>query len=421
MKKIMMTMAQFAKGMVFSAVLFGMAANAAAQDKKLVMWSHWGEEPAKVNFIKAVAAEFQKTTGIALEVVWIPKKELIDKLPFALDSAEPDITYLDHGFTHPRINRSLADLSDLTFDAQFDPSWKLLSLGFEGKYKNFLPIEGLSNAIYYNRDLFQQAGITLPQDHHLTEVEFLEIVKKLRAAGITPIGEGASDRTVKAGLPIINTLFRYIGPEKMAKLLKGDINFSDPDVVAGLTFWKQVVDAQGYDKDKANALGMVEGIFEVTDGRAAMNFCGTFFYSKYAATEHDRGNIGVLDWFQVNGGKGNDWHEISWVAGYGANAHSAHLADAKRFLEFLMTPTAAALWAQYVQAPYPVAADALTEQSLFGQLTAQRKGQQPAPEGFTYQNFSEKAAQNMWEDTTRRFISGEFTVEQFIERMNSRL
>ena len=257
MKKIMMTMAQFAKGMVFSAVLFGMAANAAAQDKKLVMWSHWGEEPAKVNFIKAVAAEFQKTTGIALEVVWIPKKELIDKLPFALDSAEPDITYLDHGFTHPRINRSLADLSDLTFDAQFDPSWKLLSLGFEGKYKNFLPIEGLSNAIYYNTDLFQQAGITLPQDHHLTEVEFLEIVKTLRAAGITPIGEGASDRTVKAGLPIINTLFRYIGPEKMAKLLKGDINFSDPDVVAGLTFWKQVVDAQGYDKDKANALGML--------------------------------------------------------------------------------------------------------------------------------------------------------------------
>ena len=159
----------------------------------------------------------------------------------------------------------------------------------------------------------------------------------------------------------------------------------------------------------------------MTDGRAAMNFCGTFFYSKYAATEHDRGNIGVLDWFQVNGGKGNDLYEISWVAGYGVNAHSAHLADAKRFLEFLMTPTAAALWAQYVQAPYPVAADALTEQSLFGQLTAQRKGQQPAPEGFTYQNFSEKAAQNMWEDTTRRFISGEFTVEQFIERMNSRL
>ena len=189
MKNIMMTMAQFAKGMLFSAALFGMAANAAAQDKKLVMWSHWGEEPAKVNFIKAVTAEFQKTTGIALEVVWVPKKELLDKLPFALDSAEPDITYLDHGFSHPRINRSLADISDLSITAQVAPSWSALSVGFDGSgVKNFLPIEGLSNAIYYNKELFQQAGITLPQDHHLTEAEFLEIIKTLRAAGITPIG-----------------------------------------------------------------------------------------------------------------------------------------------------------------------------------------------------------------------------------------
>jgi ABC-type glycerol-3-phosphate transport system substrate-binding protein len=50
-----------------------------------------------------------------------------------------------------------------------------------------------------------------------------------------------------------------------------------------------------------------------------------------------------------------------------------------------------------------------------------RSGQQPAPQAFTYQTFESKALQNMWQEEIRRFIMGERTVEQFIERMNSRM
>jgi len=397
------------------------SAHAWAQEKTLTLWSHWGQEPAKVNFMNAAVKEFQAMTGIAVNVAWIDKQELLEKLPFALDTPEPDITYLDHGFTHPRIVRALTDLGDLRFDGDFDPSWSLLPITFEGTVKNFVAIEGLSNAIYYNKDLFKQAGISLPADRSLTEEEFLTIITTLRAAGITPIGEGAADRSVKIGIPIINTIFRYAGPEKIEQLLAGDIDFSDPDVTAGLSFWKRVVDAQGYDKEKALTLNMLDGIYEVTDGRAAMSFCGTFFYSKYAGTEHDRGNIGVLDWFSVLNGKGNDFYEISWVAGYGANKNGKHLAEAKQFLEFLLTPNAAALWQRYVQSPYPLATDHLAETSLYSQLAAQRAQQQPSPVGFTYQSYAGLPAKNMWEDVTRRFIAGESSVEEFINRMNSRL
>ena len=401
--------------------LWLVSSSVGAQEKTLTMWTHWKEEPAKVNFINAVVKEFQTETGIAVAVSWKPKNELLEQLPIALAKGEPDITYLDHGFTHARTTRSLADLSDLRFSGNFDASWSLLPLGFDGQPKNFLPIEGLSNAIYYNKDLFRQAGISLPQGRALTHDEFLGIIKQLRAAGITPIGEGASDRTVKAGLPIINTIFRYAGTEKIGQLLAGEIDFSDPDVTAGLQFWKQVVDAQGYDAEKAMQLGLVDGIFEVTDGRAAMSFCGTFFYSKYAGTAHEHDNIGVLDWFSVPNGKGNPFYEISWVAGYGVNKQSRYVAEAKQFLEFLLTPKAAALWLQYVQSPYPLTANATIEQSLYSQLAAQRLEQQPSPVGFTYQSFSGIAAQRMWEDVSKRFIVGELSVEEFIRRMNSRL
>ncbi len=406
---------------IMMTILCVMSVQAAAQEKTLTLWSHWGQEPAKVNFMNAAVKEFQAETGIAVTVSWIDKKELLEKLPFALDTAAPDITYIDHGFTHPRIVRSLADLSDLRLQGRFDPSWSVLPIGFDGAIKNFLAIEGLSNAIYYNKDLFQQAGITLPQGRPITHEEFSGIIRTLRAAGITPIGEGAADRTVKAGLPIINTIFRYAGPEKIGKLLAGEINFSDPDVAAGVAFWKEVVDAQGYDPEKALTLGLVDGIFEVTDGRAAISFCGTFFYSKYAGTEHDRQNIGVLDWFTVPNGKGNDFYEISWTAGYGINKNSQHVAEAKQFLEFLMTQNAASLWLQYVQSPYPLTADTVMENSLYSQLAAQREKQQPSPVGFTYQSFAELPAQRMWEDVSKRLISGELNADEFIIRINTRM
>lgn len=389
-----------------------------AEEHTLVIWSHWGEEPIKVNFMNAVAEEFRNRHGIAVEIVWLPKNVLKEKLVFALDAAELDLTYLDHSFTHPRICRSLLDLSELQFIGEVDPSWHLYSLG-DGN-NNFLPIEGVSNAIYYHKDLFARANIVLPHDRGITAEEFLDIIRRLRAEGLTPIGEGSTDRTTKIGIPIINTLFRYAGPDKVHQLQQGKLTFSDPDVRAALDFWKDVVDLQGYASNVLQ-LNFLEGLFEVVEGRAAISFCGTYFYSKYGTTEKDQGQIGVLDWFTVENGKGNAYYEILWAAGFGINRRSAHLEEAKLFLEYLMTPEAASLWVQHVQAPYPVMAEDVSPDSLHGMLVSQRKGQQPAPYPFTYEAFASKAAHQMWEEETRKFVAGERTVNQFIERMNSRL
>lgn len=389
-----------------------------AQENKLVIWSHWKDEPVKINSLTAIAEEFTKIHQIPVEFVWLPKTELLEKLPFALDSTEPDLMYLDATFTQPRIWRSLVDLGDLALTVPIDTSWAFADLG--DTPNAFLPFEGISNGIYYNIDLFKQAHIQLPQDRPLTSTEFLDVIRALRAAGITPIGEGSSDRPTKIGLPLINTIFRYAGPEKVERLIHGELKFSDPDVAAGLQFWKQVVDAGGYDAKRATQLSFLDGIFEVVDGKAAMNFCGTFFYGKYGTTDRDKGQIGVLDWFTVENGNGNNYYEVTWAAGYGINKHSAHLDAAQKFLTFMMTPTAASLWVKHVQTPYPVQASEIIPDSLYGMLTAQRTGQQTSPTPFSYVPFPSKAQQQMWEMGTRKFITGEHSVEQFIERMESR-
>ena len=182
-----------------------------------------------------------------------------------------------------------------------------------------------------------------------------------------------------------------------------------------------MVDAQAYDQGPLLSMTFPEKIFEMTDGRAAMNLCGTWIYSKFGATERDQGQVGVLDWFTVEHGKGNNAYEIFWAAGYGVNKHSQHLPEAKQFLEFLMTPTAATLWAEHVQAPYPVMVEDLPPDALYSSLAHTRKDQEAFPAYFSCPFIESKALSNMWYEEMVKFLTGEHSVEEFISNMNSRM
>ncbi len=403
---------------VLVVVLAAQPMTLAAEDA-LLIWSHWGKEPVKINFMNAVAAEFEKQHGIPVEIVWKDKNDLMERLPLAMSKGKPDISYIDSGFSHKRIVLALEDLSSLTFDATLAPGWSLGSVG--DRSNNYLPIEGISNAIFYNKDLFAQANITLPEDRAMTGEEFLEIVRQLRENGITPVAEGTADRGFKIGIPLINAIFRFAGPEKTIQLVNREINFSDPDIVKALEFWKQVVDAGAYNSDQAMKLTMNEGIFAMTDGEAAMNFCGTWIYSKFGATERDNGQVGVLDWFTVDGGNGNDFYELAYVAGFGVNTNSPRVEEARQFIQFLMTPQAATLWLEHVQAPYPVMSKEIPEDSLYGTLLQLREGKQPVNQLFSYPYFGTKAATNMWDSASKSLIKGNYPVEQFVKDMNSRM
>lgn len=413
-------MKKFVSLFVCGVVMFSLSSAMAQEDNKLVIWSHWASEPIKIQFMNAVVGEFQQATGAQVEVVWMEKDALYKKLIFALNAGEPDVCYLDFGFEHPRILRELADLGDLKLPAAgLAPDWRLADIG--AQKHAFVPIEGASNAMYYNKDLFKQAGITLPQDRLLTSAEFLDIIRKLRAAGIQPIAEGAGSADFKFGIPIMNTIFRLGGAEKVLQLLKKEITFSDPVVVEALTFWKQVVDAQAYNPSELDGSSLPDGIFEMTDGKAAINFCGTWIYSKFGATERDRGQVGVLDWFTFENGKGNAQYEEAWVSGYGMNKNTTRPELAKRFLEFLLTPEAAMAWAKHVQSPYPVMMENVPENSLYSALAKGRKGQQAVTTMFSYPYWGSPASNAAWNEGAKRLIKGEFSVPQFIEFISIRV
>ena len=385
---------------------------------QLIIWCPWANEPIRNKFLNGVAAKFQKHTGAKLIIYFLNKNDLREKLveKWGNKKATPDLSYIDQGFKHPKIGNSLLDLDNLNLAPGRDPYWILGDAG--GGSKNYLPIEGHETAIFYNKIVFFKAGIKLPKDRLLNADEFLGIVNTLKAKGITPIAEGSVDRDRKAAIPIFNTMIRFASYEKIRKLQKKQINFSDPDILQALNYWKAIVDAGGYDCEKSQALNLSDSIFEMMEERAAISFSDTLSYSKFSSTKRIKGVVGVMDWFNVPQGKGNNTFGYTYGGGYGINRHSPRVELAKQFLQFLITPPAVELWTKHVQSPYPISLQKWPANSIYGELVAQRRHQTQtrAVEQLFFQNPS---LNKMWSDLTKKFICGGVSVEEFVQRMNN--
>ena len=98
--------------------------------------------------------------------------------------AEPDqVEYMENGF--------LLDLSDLNW-ANIEP-WAKEAWSYKGKPYG-LPLEAWTVELYYNKKTMAELGVKVPENLQLSADAFLDMVKKAKAKGITPMALGVGDR-----------------------------------------------------------------------------------------------------------------------------------------------------------------------------------------------------------------------------------
>jgi len=142
--------------------------------------------------------------------------------------------------------------------------------GLDGRY--VVPMETNYEPFYYNAELFAKAGIQKAPD---TWPELMDAVRKLNAIGITPIGAGAKD-TWRISHILNGITAKRIGLKTMFGLGTGASKFTDPDFVAALGLFKELVDSGAFDKNMA---GLDYGT-ETTNffaEKSAMVYNGTWF------------------------------------------------------------------------------------------------------------------------------------------------
>jgi multiple sugar transport system substrate-binding protein len=158
-----------------------------ADDVTLTVWSHEADEDAKVAFRELAARNLEKAhPGVTVKITWFEKNPLLAALKTALPAGQgPDVLYVEPDWTEYVEAGYLEPLDNLVNWNNIEP-WARQVWVHNGKTYG-IPQEAYTNEIYYNKDLLKKLGVELPANAQFTQTQFLDLVKKAKAAGITPI------------------------------------------------------------------------------------------------------------------------------------------------------------------------------------------------------------------------------------------
>lgn len=335
----------------------------AAEGGKLALWSHWADEDSKKGFVMdAVEAFKEKNPGWEVEVTWYQKDQLIQALTAAFQSGTgPDIFYLEPAITGafpPFVdNGFMYDLTPYLADYISDGAKSFAS---KGDMIYLLPLEAYTPIMYYNKDIFETAGLETGEVFNLDGLK--DAVSKVKEAGFKGLAAGTMDREWCGSILLSSVLLRTAGVEKWQGLPTGETAWNDPDIEKGIHYVEELAAMGAYPDGVASIkLGESHGIFFA--GEYAMFPMKSFFGGR-AFVPVDKGGmaedfpLGLMDMPTVEGGSANKVSYLQIGGSYGVNAASENPEKAAELLQVMAQPEMANKWMTIVKGQTGLKGDA---------------------------------------------------------------
>jgi raffinose/stachyose/melibiose transport system substrate-binding protein len=296
------------------------------------------EDDSAVARFEAAVAEFDAKAGTKTAVNNLPGSgaaQYPDKLRTELlGGAGPDVWRIWGGQIGAPFAKAKQALDLTPYYAKF--GWDSLintaaveGMTFDG-VKSGVPFTSLGIGAWYNKALFEKAGISGPPASY---AELEEANDKLVAAGTTPLATGG-----KYGWHIMR-LYEFLlehsaGPELHDKLLTGEESWDRPEVVEAFTLFKKWQD-QKWIPD--GALGLDPSDIEpaYVQGKAGYTITGPWTEAQaIQAGKKDSADFGV---FQLPTDQNPQRHS-GFVEGYMINARSGNAEKAAELVNHLLQP-----------------------------------------------------------------------------------
>jgi len=297
----------------------------------------WDTAQASVDIMNNAKAAFEKENpNITIKIETSPYENYMTKLqteiaagsaPDMIQIGERDFRkYLEKGividlmpYAEGEIKYDLADINPTILEViKVDGKLPVLNIGVA------------TTGIFYNKKLFDAAGIPYPKEDWTWE-EFVEIAKRLTVEENGKIVQYGANLNLSKDW--VETLVQSNGGKYLSddgKTTKGALD--SPETVEALQF---IVDLYNVHKVAPNPADLMalKGIDLFGTGMVAMNMNGSWATADLRANpELDFGVAGLPRF--ADGKRAN----LMYTSGYGISSDSKHPEEAWKFLQFLTSP-----------------------------------------------------------------------------------
>lgn len=199
-----------------------------AADDTLVYWSMWEATEPQGQVIQEAVDAYTEQTGVKVDLQFKGRTGNREALQPALDGGtQIDIFDEDIDRVNGMYGKYLLDLEDLAKDNDYEATANagLMAACRDagGGTLKTIPYQPNVFAFFYNKDLFEQAGIT---EEPKTWDEFKDVCQKLKDAGITPMTMDDAYATCVIGYH----LARLVGEDKVKEIVT-EGKWDDPAVL----------------------------------------------------------------------------------------------------------------------------------------------------------------------------------------------
>lgn len=383
----------------------------AAQDEappeevKLVMYS-WRAEDREM-YEKAIAKFNELYPHITIDFQPFQSTEYNTILSNALMSGTaPDLLQLRPyaGGKSIADNGYLLPLDDLDGLERINEQYFDAARGSDGKIYG-VPLTLNSGAIFYNKDIFDQLGLEVPE----TWEEFVQVAQTLKDNGIIPVAQAGRAAYLLSLTHGAIAPTAYNGNEYVEKILSGAANLKDPAFVESV---KRMETLGEFFPQDFIALDDASAQTLFYTGEAAMYINGDYRLATLESTAPDM-NIGVIPGFAPE--KGQDPIVTTWVDGsYAVWKDTKHPEEALLFMSFMTTLDFGQIFTDELNRLSAVKG-VQPKHPIVNQITAAVEKSTTPYLMLVHFGEGEPTTKTVFENALQGMYLGELTVEQVIE------
>lgn len=296
----------------------------------------WAEENRLPYWQELVDAYMEENPNVVIEMEAISNEPYKDKMRVILGGDDvPDLFFTWDGDYVARLAKAGA-IMDLTPYLEAEPEFHesfnqgLLTTGQVDGKQYGLPVRTCVNFFLYNKEIFEENGITeLPE----TWDEFLDICEKLKNNDVTPLALGNAEAWPL--LHYISALNLRLVPEETFNndyyLVTGE--FTDPAYIESLQIMLDFYN-NGYFMDGANSTPMAAAREMFNAGRTAMIHDQVGSFKSYYYDTMGGDNWGIFPMPAFEGAQGNSDMMVGWIDQFVMSSSCEHPEAVIDFLKF---------------------------------------------------------------------------------------